>query len=209
MLSQYDTPEGRAFFKSLKNIDGKIRSTTRWDPLQVPADIDQKFIKFEASTPKEEADKRFDHFTKKLFPAVLRSAVQSSGTVIFVPSYFDFIRVQNWMEKNGTTCTYLSEYTTPQNISRARQAFFSGSKPFLVITERFHFFRRYRIRGVRNLIFYGAPEHGQFYGEFLTFPFLDEGVEPLDVTAKLLYSKYDMMRLERIVGTDAVDGLIR
>jgi hypothetical protein len=41
MLSQYDTPEGRAFFKSLKNIDGKIRSTTRWDPLQVPADIEQ------------------------------------------------------------------------------------------------------------------------------------------------------------------------
>lgn len=68
---------------------------------------------------------------------------------------------------------------------------------------------RYRIRGVRNIIFYGAPEHGQFYEEFLTFPFLDEGVEPSDVTAKLLYSKYDMMRLERIVGTDAVDGLIR
>lgn len=68
---------------------------------------------------------------------------------------------------------------------------------------------RYRLRGVRNIIFYGAPEHGQFYSEFLTFPFLDEGVEPSDVTVKLLYSKYDMMRIERIVGTNAVDALVR
>lgn len=68
---------------------------------------------------------------------------------------------------------------------------------------------RYRLRGVRNIVFYGVPEHGQFYSELLTFPFLDEGVEPSDITVKLLYSKYDMMRLERIVGTDAVDALIR
>ena len=30
-----------------------------------------------------------------------------------------------------------------RDISRARQAFFSGDKAMLLVTERFHFFRRY------------------------------------------------------------------
>lgn len=67
---------------------------------------------------------------------------------------------------------------------------------------------RYRLRGVRNIIFYGPPEHAQFYAEFLGFPFLDEGVDPSDVSVKVLYSKYDMLRLERIVGSDGVGALI-
>ena len=40
------------------------------------------------------------------------------------------------------------------------------------------------------------------------YPFLDEGVLPEDVTCKVLYSKYDYMQLERIVGSAAVANLI-
>ena len=39
-------------------------------------------------------------------------------------------------------------YSTNQDISRARQAFFSGRKSFLLISERFHFFRRCVLSGV-------------------------------------------------------------
>jgi U3 small nucleolar RNA-associated protein 25 len=35
----------------------------------------------------------------------------------------------------------------------------------------------------------------------VTLPFLDEGVEPEEVTVRVLWSKLDAMRLERIVGT--------
>lgn len=69
--------------------------------------------------------------------------------------------------------------------------------------------QRYRLRGVRNVIFYAPPDHAQFYTEFLSFPFLDDGVEASDITVKVLYSKYDTLRLERIVGTKAVGGLVR
>ena len=68
--------------------------------------------------------------------------------------------------------------------------------------------RRYKIRGIRNLIFYAPPDHAPFYTEFLSYPFLDDGVEPNDVTCKLIYSRYDYMRLERIVGSDAIRDLI-
>lgn len=100
-------------------------------------------------------------------------------------------------------------YSSNQDISRARQAFFGGKKAFLLISERFHFFRRYKIRGSRNLIFYGPPDHPQFYTEFCSYPFLDEGVEPSDVTVKVLWSKYDWMRLERIVGTEGAGKLVK
>jgi len=154
-------------------------------------------------------EKRFSHFTNQLLPPVLKSAVQSANTVILVPSSLDFVRIQNHFRKQQLSFAVLSEYSTNQDISRARQAFFSGKKSFLIITERFHFYRRYKIRGIRNLIFYGPPDHAAFYTEFLSYPFLDDGVEPSDVTCRVLYSRYDWFRVERIAGTKGARHLIQ
>ena len=68
---------------------------------------------------------------------------------------------------------------------------------------------RYRIRGIRNVVFYGLPDHPQFHAEFLTFPFLDEGVDPSDVTCKAVICKYDRFKLERIAGTEGAAKLLR
>lgn len=68
---------------------------------------------------------------------------------------------------------------------------------------------RYKIRGIRNLIFYGPPDHAQFYTEYLSYPFLDDGVDASDVTCRVLYSKYDWLRLERIAGTEGAAELIK
>jgi len=103
----------------------------------------------------------------------------------------------------------LSEYSTNQDISRARQAFFSGKKSFLIVSERFHFYRRYKIRGIRNIIFYGPPDHATFYTEFLSYPFLDDSVEPSEVTCRVLYSRYDWFRMERLAGTKGASQLIK
>ncbi|KAL5524025.1 hypothetical protein ACEPAG_8198 [Sanghuangporus baumii] len=210
MLAPYDAPEFRHIFNdNLKNVAGKKRVESPYNPVQVPEGISQSFISFECNNHKEEADKRFEYFSTKVFPSVLKSAVQSTNTVIFVPSSFDFIRVENHLKKSSVSFAVLSEYSSNQDISRARQAFFSGKKAFLLISERFHFFRRYKIRGIRNLLFYGLPDHAQFYTEFLSFPFLDEGVEPSDITCRALYCRYDWMRLERIAGTEHALELLR
>lgn len=66
---------------------------------------------------------------------------------------------------------------------------------------------RYKIRGIRNIIFYAPPDHPQFYTEYLSYPFLDDDVEASDVTAKVLYSKYDWFRMERIAGTETAAPL--
>ncbi|KAJ3842208.1 digestive organ expansion factor [Lentinula raphanica] len=203
LLSAYETPETRQLYNArLKNVAGKIRTEKRWSPIEVPEGVDQNFVRFECSNPKDEADKRFNYFTTQLLPTILKSAVQSSNTVIFVPSYFDFVRVHNHFRKLTVSFTVLSEYSSNQEISRARQAFFSGQKSFLIVTERFHFYKRYKIRGIRNIVFYGPPDHPEFYQEYLSYPFLDDGIDSSDVTCRMLYSKYDWFRLERIAGTE-------
>jgi U3 small nucleolar RNA-associated protein 25 len=83
------------------------------------------------------------------------------------------------------------------------------------VTERFHFYRRYRLRGARTILFYGLPEHALFYPELIGCSFLkrtDGGVlaekddaevevEAEDVQVKALFSRWDWMRLERVVGS--------
>lgn len=91
--------------------------------------ISQSFVQFDCSSPKDELEKRFQYFTTqvryylsflllvtdastylKLLPGILKSAVQSANTVVFVPSSFDFIRVQNHFRKNvGVSFAVLSE----------------------------------------------------------------------------------------------------
>ncbi|EDR11672.1 uncharacterized protein LACBIDRAFT_314127 [Laccaria bicolor S238N-H82] len=95
--------------------------------------------------------------------------------------------------------------STNEDISKARQAFFKVSKSFLLVSERFQFYKRYKIRGIRNVIFYGPPDHPQYFTEYLSYPFFDEGVEASDVTCRVLYCKYDWFRLERIAGTEGAD----
>ncbi|KAL0956761.1 hypothetical protein HGRIS_002880 [Hohenbuehelia grisea] len=211
LLSAFESPETRSLYNNrLTNVSGKIRNEKRWPAVEIPEGVNQQFISFDCINPKDELDKRFNHFTTQVLPAVLKSAVQSVNTVVFVPSSFDFIRVHNYFRKHaGVSFAVLSEYSTNQEISRARQAFFLGKKSFLLVSERFHFYRRYKIRGIRNILFYGPPDHPQYFPEFLSYPFLDDGVEASDITCKILYSKYDWFKLERIAGSDGAAELIK
>jgi U3 small nucleolar RNA-associated protein 25 len=103
-----------------------VRSAHVAMPIQMPKFRKQNFIRFDCASPKDEAEKRFHHFTThvcnfpvsyaltltrpQVLPVVLKSAVQSANTVVFIPSSFDFIRVQNYLKKHaGVTFAVLSE----------------------------------------------------------------------------------------------------
>ncbi|BEI83327.1 hypothetical protein CcaverHIS002_0311950 [Cutaneotrichosporon cavernicola] len=211
LLSRYDMPETRGLFHhACHNVAGKVRVDAAAG-LKGVLDRRKKALGAEAGV--EEVDKRLEWFTKKTIPALLRAAGSRTQTLVVVPSYFDFVRVTNHLRKTGTvTYAALSEYSSNSEISRARTQFFKGKRAFLIVTERFHFYRRYRLRGARTLVFYSLPEHAAFYAEFLAMPFVaargagevDEDVDPADVRAHTLFSRFDVLRLERVVGhTDA------
>lgn len=50
-------------------------------------------------------------------------------------------------------------------MARARDMFFHGDAHFVLYTERYHFFNRIRIKGIRHIIFYQPPNFPHFYYE--------------------------------------------
>ena len=70
-----------------------------------------------------------------------------SGQLIFVSSYFDFVRLRNLLVEEGASFAGLCEYTSGPNISRGRSGFFHGRRRIMLYTERAHFYHRLKIRG--------------------------------------------------------------
>ncbi|KAL5632050.1 hypothetical protein ACGC1H_000167 [Rhizoctonia solani] len=193
LLSAYETPQMRALFNDtqlLKNVAGRVRQTRPYEAIPIPEGMAIDWTRLGCDDSAKEPDARFEYFKQKMVPDILSSA--QAQTLIFVPSYFDYLRVFNHLVSHASTSvTGISEYSSNQDISRARQAFFAGTRSILVITERFHFFRRYKLRAVKHITFYGPPDHAQFFTEILSFPFLDEETAPApaDVKVVCLYSK--------------------
>jgi U3 small nucleolar RNA-associated protein 25 len=103
LISRYDTPEFRSLFnKSLLNVQGKIRvERTDFDGVlgHVRKGVKQVFTRLRGEDALEELEIRFKLFTETTLPALMKSAVSSSNTLIVVPSYFDFVRVTGYMRK--------------------------------------------------------------------------------------------------------------
>uniref|UniRef100_A0A3P9IVV7 U3 small nucleolar RNA-associated protein 25 homolog n=1 Tax=Oryzias latipes TaxID=8090 RepID=A0A3P9IVV7_ORYLA len=143
-------------------------------------------------------DARFRFFVDKVLPQYKDSVI--SHTLVYIPSYFDYIRLRNYMKKEGMSFTSICEYSSKSEISRARHFFLRGDKHFLLFTERFHFYKRYTIKGIQNLIFYGLPSFPHFYSEVCNM--LAEGGPggAASWTCTALYSRYDAHKLTAITG---------
>ncbi|KAJ9106916.1 hypothetical protein QFC20_003925 [Naganishia adeliensis] len=219
-VSRYETPEMRALFnRQLFNVEGKIRmDRTNYPGLlgQVRKGVRQVFTRIACNDPVEELDIRFKYFTDTTLPALLKSAVSGSATLIMIPDYYDFVKVTNFMKKRDDfSFASISEYSSNQEISAARTAFFKGKKDFLVVTERFHFYRRYRLRGAKTIVFYSLPDHAAFYPELMAGPFIPSAtgkqtvdVDEADVSSRVAFSKFDWLKLERVVGTEAARRMV-
>jgi U3 small nucleolar RNA-associated protein 25 len=69
------------------------------------------------------------------------------------------------------------------------------------------------LRGAKTFVFYAPPIHPLYYPEVLAFPFTapsslpsfqpsgDADVDESELSAHVVFSKYDVLRVERIVGT--------
>ncbi|KAJ8401245.1 hypothetical protein AAFF_G00388270 [Aldrovandia affinis] len=152
-------------------------------------------------------DARFQFFVDKVLPQY-RDAVMSH-TLIYVPSYFDYVRLRNFLKKEEVNFASICEYSKKSEVSRARHFFQKGDTQFLLFTERFHFYKRYRIKGIRNLIFYGLPTYAHFYSEVCNMLQAHCSGEEASWTCTALYSRYDMQRLAAVTGAERAAQMLQ
>ncbi|XP_068608078.1 U3 small nucleolar RNA-associated protein 25 homolog [Brachionichthys hirsutus] len=151
-------------------------------------------------------DARFLVFVDKVLPQYRDSAM--SHTLIYVPSYFDFVRLRNYMKKEEMNFASICEYSSKSDVSRARHFFQTGDKQFLLFTERFHFYKRYTIKGIQNLIFYGLPSFPHFYSEVCNMLAAGGQGGGASWTCTALYSRYDANKLAAITGAQRAGQML-
>ncbi|PKU45583.1 hypothetical protein llap_4116 [Limosa lapponica baueri] len=165
------------------------------------------FRRLEAESVTSVIETRFQFFINKVLPEY-RDAIMSH-TLIYVPSYFDYVRLRNFFKKEDLNFTHICEYTKKAGVCRARRFFLKGEKQFLLFTERFHFYKRYMIKGIRNLIFYELPTYSHFYSEICNMMKATESGADATWTCTVLYSKYDAQKLAAVVGIDRTAQMLQ
>ncbi|RIB27767.1 digestive organ expansion factor [Gigaspora rosea] len=212
IISSYLTPEINSLFnKQMLNLAGKLKIKDKYEGtiVDVIPRVKQIFTRIESSLI-EADDTRFKYFIEKSLPALQKLNPKLPYTLIFIPSYFDFIRIRNYFEDNDYNFTSICEYTPAPDVTRARSHFLNGKRNIMLYTERFYFFRRYQIRGTRHILFYALPDHPQFYPEIVNFLISAKNETDSDsnLSCNVIFSKFDQFRLERIVGSERVNRMI-
>jgi len=224
IFSSFIAPElNRLYNSSLLNTAGKTKMTPLYPGaiLQTGNGIKQTFSRYASSSPASDPDDRFAYFTSAIVPSMLKTAsthgtANPAGILLFIPSYFDFVRLRNYFAGSSVTENLafgaVSEYSSVSDTRRARSHFLSGRSAVLLYSGRAHHFHRYRVKGCRRVVFYGLPENERFYTEavagFLGQSVAEGKVEGGEVGSRALFSRWDGLKLERIVGSERVRGML-
>lgn len=213
----------RLYLHQMLNVGGKIKLAKQHEGamLELGISVKQTFSRFDYVNPVSEPDDRFAYFSTAIVPILTKHSTQGTtgkqGILVYLPSYADFVRVRNHLATSSAAQNIsfgsISEYTSVRDVARARSHFFTGRHSVLLYTERAHHFRRYHLRGVKRIFMYGLPENPIFYkevvGGFLGSSIRAGKPSTGEAGVRSLFSKLDVLKLERIVGSSRMSPMIR
>ena len=215
MFSNCSLPEVNAIInKSCFNFTGSVRSV---NPIEVgsiasvvtTATVPIVFHRFDTNSLAKSVDDRFEYFVSKVLPEYKQDAMYH--TMVFLPSYFDFVRIRNYFQNSDLDFAEISEYTPDKKIAMARDMFFHGEKHFLLYSERAHFYKRFTIKSIRHLIFYQLPFNPKFFSEILNMmhaSYQNKKVGRDGMSCTVIYNKYDVHRLSNVLSTQRAHKML-
>jgi U3 small nucleolar RNA-associated protein 25 len=225
VLTSYITPEIQRIFNSTtRNVEGLVKYQPVHDGalLSTGLEIKQTFSKIPAMTPQGDPDARFSFFTTIIVPWILRLPRPPDGALgvlIFIPSYFDFVRLRNYFSTSLAVSSIafgtLSENHTPADaeVRRARSHFLSGRHSVLLYSGRAHHFYRYLVKGVKKVVLYQLPDNPLFYREVVSGYLRDSisagRMAEAEGNIRVLFSRWDFMKLERILGSERASRMMK
>uniref|UniRef100_A0A0V0J7V9 U3 small nucleolar RNA-associated protein 25 homolog n=1 Tax=Schistocephalus solidus TaxID=70667 RepID=A0A0V0J7V9_SCHSO len=109
---------------------------------------------------------RLAAFKQRLLPRLRRGI--DHRVLIYVPDYFDLEELRNLLREESLSFCHIHEYLPDNEAERYRNLFDQGRIRIMLISERYYFFRRRKLRGARNFIFYGPPTFPWFVRELLS-----------------------------------------
>lgn len=113
MFTSHELPEFRSLFKTrLSNYRGKVRIG---NPIEggsikhVAVQIAQVFRRVDVSSIQSSFDERFEHFVNNILPQYKSASM--AHCLVFIPSYFDFVRIRNYFKRETLNFVQICEYT--------------------------------------------------------------------------------------------------
>jgi U3 small nucleolar RNA-associated protein 25 len=218
VMSAFLTPKINTLWnKHMRNISGRLKYTPDYSGGLIESlshGIKQTFLRFDSPSHLTDPDARYKYFSSTILPSILRTpkpAEGGPGILLFVPSYLDFTRLRNSLVDINISYASISEYTEMTDVRKARSHFMNGKHSLLLYTGRAHHFHRFNIRGVKRVVFYGVPENPIFYEELIGM--VAKSVERAETSrveagVRVMFSKWERMELERIVGTKRLARMI-
>jgi U3 small nucleolar RNA-associated protein 25 len=97
---------------------------------QIEIPIVQELHRFACDDPEKQSDLRFEYFIRNVLPKL------KTGTLLFIPSYFDYVRVRNHLKKDNESFAQIHEYASDIKIKKSRKAFGNHDKKLMLLTER-------------------------------------------------------------------------
>eukprot|EP00439_Symbiodinium_sp_Y106_P051358 s3338_g6.t2 len=160
----------------------------------------QFFLHTPCNSLAEHSDRLFETFEKRYWKP-LGSTLDA--LLIVATTYYNFLRLRRYFREEAASFSSIFEYSSNQDLSRARFRFFHGERKALLVTERFLWYRRYKMRGANYVLFYGVPETPEIYEEVL-----GAVRTPSQCNAMCLFTKQDAFALERIVGQERAKTML-
>eukprot|EP00803_Ostreobium_quekettii_P009280 evm.model.scf_467.5 EVM.evm.TU.scf_467.5 scf_467:47937-59807(+) len=208
MLSSFGTADLNAMFNKCSNFGGMamLHCWPQGVLGKIRPLVHQVFERVNVPSLSDSPNAMLEYFKAKVFPR-LNGGGLGSGVLLFIPHYFDFVHVRNFIKEEGIEHGNISEYSKPRQIAHVRRLFARGERRLLLYTERTHFYNRCVIRGCKDIVFYGLPYHAHFYSEIVNL--MEEASLESRPTVTVLFSRFNLLELEGVVGAQRARKMVK